>query len=63
MEDENQESVDGELQNAVMEVFLEKVEVKKYPKGEVEEQIQQVTDYYKEIAGAYGMELKIFLRQ
>lgn len=61
LEDENQESVDGELQNAVMEVFLEKVEVKKYPKGEVEEQIQQVTDYYKEIAGAYGMEFEDFL--
>lgn len=61
LEEENTESVDGELENAVMEVFLEKVEVKKYPKGAVEEQVQEVKEYYTSIAGAYGMEFSDFL--
>lgn len=61
LEEENQGTVDTELQDSVMEVFLENVEVKEYPEGAVDEQKQMMTDYYTQIAYAYGLEFEDFL--
>lgn len=51
------EKVKYELQSAL----VDQIEVKSYPEGEVEEQVQMVTDYYTKVAGLYGMELNEYL--
>ena len=61
MEKNAQSSVDGQLQQAVMEAFLEKTEVKKLPQEQVDEQYKSIEETYQKMAEAYGVEFAEFL--
>lgn len=49
------------LKSEIQEALLEEIDVKKYPKDAVEEQKKQMTDYYTQMAGLYGIELSEFI--
>lgn len=61
LEDNMQASVDSELVSSVQSALLEKVEVKEYPEDRMEELTKQMTDYYTQLAGMYGLELGEFI--
>jgi trigger factor len=61
LEANNQETVDSELQSSVMQILLDKIEVKEYPEDQVQEQCDSLTEYYASMASAYGMEYVDFL--
>lgn len=63
MEESNADSVNATLENEVLSALVEQVEVKKYPDGEVEDQVSEMTDYYKSYADQYGLEFADFLEQ
>lgn len=63
LEETNEETAKSTLQSEVMQALSEQVEVKKYPDGEVDEQVKSITDYYTQMATAYGVELKDLLEQ
>ena len=59
----NTTDFDYELQESSWEAVLEKAEIKEYPEGAVEAEIEQLTESYKEVAEYYGMEFGEFLTQ
>ncbi len=61
MEKNIQASADGQLQQAVMEAFLEQTEVKKLPQDQVDEQYKSIEGTYQKMAEAYGVEFAEFL--
>ena len=54
-------SVESELESSVQSALMDNVEVKKYPEDRVEELTQQMTDYYTQLAGMYGVDLGEFV--
>ncbi len=63
LEETNKKTTDSTLQTEVMDALLEQVDVKKYPDGDVDEQIKTIKDYYTGLAEAYGMEFADFIEQ
>lgn len=63
LEDNNKESMENTLQNNALEAIADQVEVKKYPDGALDEQINSIKVYYTNMAAAYGMEFKDFVEQ
>ena len=61
LEDSMQASVESELVDSVQTALMENIEVKEYPEDRVEELTQQMTDYYTQLAGLYGVELGEFV--
>lgn len=49
------------LKSEIQEALLEEIDVKKYPEDAVEEQKEQMTNYYTQMAGLYGIELSEFI--
>lgn len=63
VEDNNKKSTDATLQSAVMESLMDQIEVKEYPKKDLEEQRKLIDDYYQGMAKSYNMEFKDFATQ
>lgn len=63
LEEQNAESADKTLQSEALEALAEQVEVKKYPDGDVDAQLESIQSYYKQMAQAYGVEFADFLTQ
>lgn len=63
LEEDNESVTTSTLRSEVISALLEQVEVTKYPEGEVEEQVADMTDYYKSYAEQYSMEFADFLEQ
>lgn len=63
LEDNNKESMENTLQNNALEAIVDQVEVKKYPDGAIDEQVESIKEYYTSMAAAYGMEFKDFVEQ
>lgn len=63
LEENNTSSTNSTLQSEVLAALLEQVEVKKYPDGDVEDQVSEMTEYYQSYAEQYGMEFADFLEQ
>lgn len=63
LEESSKESTDATLQAGAMDALLAQVEVKKYPDGEVDKQLQTIKDYYEGMAQSYGMEFSDFAEQ
>ena len=61
LEESMQASVDAELTDSVQTALMENVEVNEYPEDRVEELTKQMTDYYTQLAGLYGVELGEFV--
>lgn len=61
LEESSAESAQSELQTEIQTALYEQLEVSGYPEGEVEDQVQQATDYYTAVAGMYGLELGDFI--
>ncbi len=61
LEDNYEASVESELGASVQSALLENLEIKSYPEDAVSEQVTQMTNYYTQIAGLYGMELSEFV--
>ena len=61
MEDQAEESVKSQLRSEVQMALFDNIEVKKYPEDRVEELTQQMTDYYTQLAGMYGVDLGEFV--
>ena len=60
------EEIQDQIQNtelwmSTLTALVDQVEVKKFPEGEVEEQQTTITDYYQQMASAYGVEFEEFL--
>lgn len=53
--------MNSQLKNAVQTALMDKLEVEKYPEDAVNEQIQQMEDYYTQMASLYGIELSEFI--
>ncbi|MDD3402113.1 MAG: trigger factor [Hespellia sp.] len=63
LEADNESTTTSTLRSEVISSLLEQVEVTKYPDGEVEDQVTEMTDYYKDYAEQYQMEFADFLEQ
>ena len=61
LEESSEQSARSELETGVQQALLDNSEMKKYPDGAVDEQIQQANDYYSMIASMYGIELSDFI--
>ena len=61
LEDSAEESARSELRTSIQDALLAQSEIKEYPEGAVDEQIEQANEYYTSIAGLYGMELSDFI--
>lgn len=61
IEESTEESIETELESSVQSALMDNVEVKEYPEDRVEELTQQMTDYYTQLAGMYGVELGEFV--
>lgn len=61
LEETYQESIRSELSASVQEALLDKIEVKVYPEDVVNEQVEQMTEMYTQMAEMYGVELSEFL--
>lgn len=61
LEEQAEETVNSQLKNAVQTALMDKLEVEKYPEDAVNEQIQQMEDYYTQMASLYGIELSEFI--
>ena len=60
-EEYNESTAESELMSSIQEALLEQIELKAYPEGAVEEQVQTGTDYYTSMAEYYGMGLEDFV--
>lgn len=60
-EEYNASVTESELMSSMQDALLDQIEVKAYPDGAVDEQVQLATDYYTTMAGYYGMELEDFV--
>lgn len=63
LEEGNETSKEEELETSVLTALADQVEVKKYPKGAVDEQLSSIEEYYKNMASVYGVEFADFLSQ
>ncbi|MDD3361904.1 MAG: trigger factor [Hespellia sp.] len=63
LEKSKKESTNATLRSEVLSALLDQVKVEKYPDGEVEDQVSQMTDYYKSYAEQSQMEFADFLEQ
>lgn len=61
LEDQYDSTTNSQLKSEVQTALLDQVEVKGYPDGAVDEQVQQANDYYTQIAQMYGVELSDFI--
>lgn len=61
IEENTEASIESELESSVQSALMDNVEIKKYPEDRVEELTQQMTDYYTQLAGMYGLELGEFV--
>lgn len=61
LEENTEASVQSELESSVQSALMDKVEVKEYPQEEVDALVQQMTDYYTQLASMYGADLSEFL--
>ncbi len=61
LEENAEETVKSQLQTSIQDALLAQSEIKEYPEGAVDEQIEQANQYYTSIAGLYGMELSDFI--
>lgn len=61
LEESSEQSARTELENGVQQAILDQSEMKKYPDGAVDEQIEQANNYYTMIASMYGIELSDFI--
>jgi len=61
LEESSEQSARTELENGVQQALLDQSEMKKYPDGAVDEQIEQANNYYTMIASMYGIELSDFI--
>ena len=62
-EENNKKMVNNQLQNEVMTALMEQIEVKKFPDGAIDKEVETFTGFYKNMAAAYQMEFKDFLEQ
>ena len=62
-EDRNQQTADAQLQSAVMRALMEQVELKQFPEGAIDEEIQMMVTYYQNMAVDYGMDFEDFTMQ
>lgn len=53
--------VDQQLATEMQDAFLAQVEAKKYPEGEVEDQISEGEAYYNQYAVSAGLDLDTFI--
>lgn len=63
MEESYKESSEQTLKSEVLTALADKTEVKEYPKGAVEDELQEMKTYYENMAVNYGMEFDAFLEQ
>lgn len=63
LEEKNQEIVDDELQEKAWEAVLDNAEVRKYPQDALEEEKQELYEYYQAGADYYGMEMADFIKK
>lgn len=61
LQEQQDDTTNSQLKQEVQSALLDQIEVKKYPKGAVDEQVQQANDYYTQIAQMYGVELSDFI--
>lgn len=61
LEENTEATVQSELESSVQSALMDKTEVKEYPQEEVDALVQQMTDYYTQLASMYGAELSEFL--
>lgn len=61
LEEQYESTTNSQLKSEVQTALLDQVEVKSYPDGAVDEQVQQANDYYTQIAQMYGVELSDFI--
>lgn len=63
LEDNNKKSAQNSLQKEVLDALLDQTHVKGYPEKEVDKQIKSINDYYQNMAKAYKLEFKDFIKQ
>ena len=63
LEESNEQDVRTQLESGVQDALLSQSEIKEYPEGAVDAQIQQANEYYSYIAGLYGIELSDYITQ
>ncbi len=61
LEESNEESVNAELESSIQDALLAKSEMKEYPEGSVNEQVQMANEYYTSMASMYGVGLSEFI--
>src|SRR5699024_5762776 len=61
LEEQAEQTAQAQLKNAVQTALMDKIEVEKYPEDAVNEQVQQMEDYYTQMASMYGIELTEFI--
>ena len=61
LEDQAEQAVQAQLKSSVQTALMDKIEVEKYPEDAVNEQVQQMEDYYTQMAAMYGVELSEFI--
>lgn len=61
LQEQQDDTTKSQLKQEVQSALLDQIEVKKYPDGAVDEQVQQANDYYTQIAQMYGVELSDFI--
>ena len=61
LQEQQDDTTNSQLKQEVQSALLDQIEVKKYPDGAVDEQVQQANDYYTQIAQMYGVELSDFI--
>ena len=63
LDESNEQDVRSQLESGVQDALLSQSEIKEYPEGAVDAQIQQANEYYSYIAGLYGIELSDYITQ
>ena len=61
LEEQAEQTAQAQLKNSVQTALMDKIEVEKYPEDAVNEQVQQMEDYYTQMASMYGIELTEFI--
>ena len=61
LEEQAEQTVQSQLKSAVQTALLDKSVVEKYPEDTVSEQVQQMEDYYTQMASMYGIDLPEFI--
>lgn len=59
--DYKQQQADYQKQSILWQQVMDNAELKKYPEGEVEQQVQEATEFYTQVASVNGMELEDLL--